>query len=234
MMRKAMAEQAGKEGNTQVTIEENDEPFSPTGFTGSYTMEIHSYKKGVEEKGSPMRMRMAITDEKIAMIPEPTPDGEVRMIHDLKERCTYTLMTDKKGERTGMKMKMHKVKVESKEPEDDGKVVRTEETKVIDGHTCRKYTFSDAEGSGWSWIAEDVAMDMRKVFGQMASGRKVERWQDMPYGGMLMETEWTSSDGNERTVMHTKDLVVGKSDPADFSTEGHAIQDLTAFPMPGR
>jgi len=238
LMNKAMQQQGGQPASeTQVTIEENQDPFVPLTFTGGYRMEIHSFKNGKEEKDSPVNMRMAFRPDGMAMVPDADQqEGSMRMVFDLKNKHTYTLMTDETGERTGMKMKMMKVNVEG-EPDagkDDVKVIRTDETKVIDGHTCRKYTYSDKEGSGEAWIAEDIKMDMMAPFKQMMGGKKPENWQKAMLDGVIMENTWTSTDGKEKVVMHTKDLVIGKVDEALFSTAGYEIQDMTNFPMFGQ
>ena len=50
----------------------------------------------------------------------------------------------------------------------------------------------------------------------------------------MMETTWNSTDGKEKVVMHTRDLVQGKVNDALFSTAGYEVQDMTAFPMFGQ
>ena len=238
MMNKAMQKPASSTQGSgeQVTIEENTDPYTPLGFTGSYRMEVHSYKNGTEEKDSPMFVRMGFNDDHLAMIPEQTKEkGEVRMVYDLRNRHTYTLITDQKGQRTGMKMKMMKVNVEgTTESDTDAKVERTDETKVIDGHTCRKYTMTSSDGNGEAWVAEDVDLDMMKVFGQMVGGKKPQTWQRAIYRGLAMETTWNDAKGKEKVMMYTRDLVVGKVDESLFSTSGYEIQDMTSMPMFGQ
>jgi hypothetical protein len=238
IMNKAMQQQGQQPaGETKVTIEENKDPFTPLTFTGSYRMEVHTFKNCKEEKDSPNNIRMAFNTDHMAMMPvSKEPKEEMRMVFDLRNKFTYTLITDDKGERTGMKMKMMKVNVEGDDTtvDSDVKVVRTNETKVIDGHTCRKYTYSDKEGSGEAWIAEDIDFDMMAAMRQMVGGKKMEDWQRMGTTGVVMENTWTSADGKEKVVMYTRDLVVGKVDEAMFSTKGYEVQDMTAFPMPGQ
>ena len=224
-------------GDATVTIEENTDAFTPLDFTGSYRMEVHSYTNGKEEKDSPNQVRMSFTSDRMAMSPQVKDSKEeMRMVFDLRNKLTYTLMTDDKGERTGMKMKMMKVKVDGQEKEgkDLSTVTRTDETKVIEGHTCRKYTYRDEEGAGEAWIAEDLSFDMMAAFRQMVGGTKVDNWQKMATSGVVMENTWTSANGKEKVVMYTKDLVVGKVDESAFSTAGYEIMDMTSFPTMGR
>ncbi|MBK7111166.1 MAG: DUF4412 domain-containing protein [Flavobacteriales bacterium] len=241
LMKRAMeqSQQSAGGGAGSVTIEENNDPFEPLGFTGSYKMEVHNYKSGKEDKDSPMFVDLAFTDDKMAIAPHSSSAAkqDMRMIYDLKNKFTYTLTTDENGKRTGMKMKMMKVNVDEKEGKassDKTKVVRTDETRTIAGHTCRKYTFSDETGSGEAWIAEDVKFDPSKAMGTMVGGKKVENWQKTPYSGLVMETTWNDANGKDKMVMYCKDLVVGKVDEAAFSTSGYEIMDMSNMPMFGK
>lgn len=233
LMKKAMEQQGGQ---NKVTVEENKDPFVPLTFTGSYRMEVHSFKNGKEEKDSPMNLVMAFKPDGMAMVPNTGTKEETRMVFDLKGKLMYTLITDDQGQRTGIKMKMMKVNVEGSDAgtDSDTKVTRTNETKVIEGRTCRKYTYSDKEGSGEAWIAEDLKWDMMAVMKQMMGGKGSEAWQQTGMDGLMMENTWTSADGKEKVVMHTRDVVQGKVNDALFSTAGYEIQDMSAFPMFGQ
>ncbi len=233
LMKKAMEQQGGQ---NKVTVEENKDPFTPLTFTGSYRMEVHSFKNGSEEKDSPMDLVMAFKSDGMAMVPNTGTKEETRMVFDLKGKLMYTLITDDRGQRTGIKMKMMKVNVEGSDegPAGDTKVTRTNETKVIDGRTCRKYAYSDNEGSGEAWIAEDLKWDMMAVMKQMMGGKGSEGWQQSGMEGLMMENTWTSADGKEKVVMYTRDVVQGKVNEGLFSTTGYEIQDMSAFPMFGQ
>lgn len=235
MMNAAMKE-AGK--GTELSITENTDPFVPLDFTGSYRMEMHSFKNGTAEKDSPANIKMAMTPERMAMAPL-TKGGkeEVRMIFDLKEKRTYTLMTDAKGKRSGMVMKMMKFNVdgaETGEKEDDVKFERTSDTKVIEGHTCRRYIYSSSEGNGEAWIAEDIKFDIMTAFARMAGSMPSKHFKQVGFDGLMMENTWNSANGKERVVMYTRDLHLGKVDQALFSTAGYELQDMTNIPMFGQ
>lgn len=235
-MRKAI-ENSQQKANTGMTMEENTDPFVPLGFTGSYRMEVHQFKNGVEEKESPMNIGIAFTDDKMAMTPQGSAKGGMRVVYDLKNKFNYTLMTDENGNRTGMKMKMMKVNMgdaEEKPATDETKVVRTNETKTIAGHPCRKYTYKDETGAGEAWIAEDISFDPSKAIASVVKGKKVDSWQKTPYSGLVMETTWVDANGKDKMVMYCKDLVVGKVDEAVFSTSGYEIMDMSNMPMFGK
>ncbi len=234
---KAAMQEAGKNGGG-VSIVENTDPFTPLDMTGTFRMEMHSFKNGKEEKDSPANVRMSLTSDRIAMIPM-TKEGneEVRIFFDLKNKHSYTLMTDKNGQRSGMKMKMMKFSSEpgsAEKSDTDAKMVRTGESKVIEGLTCQKYTYTSKEGSGVAWIAEELNFDLMKVFAQMSGSTPNKDWQKVPYSGLMMENLYTSADGKERVEMRIKDLQVGKVDESMFSTEGYQVQDMTNLPSFGR
>lgn len=230
------SEHITKSDDTRITIEENNDTFTPLGFTGSMRLEIRTWKNGAEDKESPMDIRMTFTDDRMAMAPQAARSKEqVRMIFDLAARHTYTLMTDAKGKRTGMKMKMMKVHLEGDGAEkDDTQVVRTDETRTIQGQPCRKYTYSDQEGHGEAWIAEGVDFDLMQAFARMSSGHGLQAWQQMHEGGLVMENTWEAANGKERSAMKVLDLRIGTVDEELFSTSGFDVQDMTAFPVFGR
>lgn len=235
---KAAMEKAGAQGSGQVSITENTDPFKPLDFTGTFNMEMHSFKNGKAEKDSPATVRMSMTNDRMAMVPMTSANKEeVRIFWDLKNKHSYTLMTDDKGERVGIKTKMMKFNA-GQDPdmksESDAKMVRTGESKVIDGHTCHKYTYTSNEGNGEAWIAEDIKFDIMSTFGQMSGNTPNKDWQKVPYSGLMMENTWNSADGKERVDMYIRDLQVGKVDEAMFSTAGYTMQDMTNIPSFGR
>lgn len=223
-------------GKDKVKVEEDNSPFKPLSFTGSFTWEVHSYKNNVEEKDSPMNIHMDFDPEHMAWTPEAkdAKDG-MRLVFDLKNKVNYTLMTDKKGKRTGVKMKAMRITVGDME-EDEGRptqVVRTDETKTIEGHSCRKYTYKNDDGHGEAWIAEDIKFNAFEAMGSMV-GARADNWQKAPYQGMVLETTWYSADNKEKVEMYTRSLVVGKVDAALFSTAGYEMQDMTNLPVFGQ
>lgn len=226
---------AGAKG--KAPVQEDNTPFKPLGFTGSYRWEIHTYKNGTEEKDSPGSISMAFDDAHMALLPHTDKkEGEMRMVFDLKDKYTYTLVTDKKGERTGIKMKARPVHAEDDSTSmagRDTKVARTEETKLVEGHNCRKYTYSNEDGTGEAWIAEDIPFNAFEALANMMGSRS-SKWQQAPYHGMVMENTWNAKNGKEQVKMYTRDLVLGKVDPALFSTDGYAIQDMTSMPVFGQ
>jgi hypothetical protein len=75
---------------------------------------------------------------------------------------------------------------------------------------------------------------MIAVMKQMMGAKGSEAWQRSGMDGLMMENTWTSTDGKEKVVMHTRDVVQGKVDEALFSTAGYEIQDMSSFSMFGQ
>jgi hypothetical protein len=233
LMRKAMEQQGSEQ---KLSVEENRDPFVPLTFTGSYRMEVHTYRNGKEENDSPANVMMAFKPDGMAMVPNSAGKEEARVVFDLKGRFMYTLMTDDNGQRSGIRMKMMKMTVEggTAGPAKDAKMERTNETRVIDGVACRKYVYSDPKGRGEAWVAEDVKWDMMSVLNEMLGGKGTEGWQRGGMGGLMMENTWHSADGNEKVVMYTRDLVQGRVNGSLFSTTDYTIQDMSSFPLFGQ
>lgn len=222
--------------NGNLKIEEDKTPFRPLGFTGSYTWEVNTYRDGTLEKNAPMRLHMAFDDEHMAWAPQARKgEEEGRMVFDLKNKVNYFLKTEG-GKHTGIKMKAMRIGFNEAMAEDDGspaQVERTNDTKVIEGHSCRKYTYGNDDGHGEAWIAGDVKFNAFQAVGNML-GAAADGWQMAPYPGMVLECTWSSTDGGKKVVMHVRDLVVGHVDPALFSTAGYEMQDMTNLPMFGK
>lgn len=234
MIEKASRQQAG---GARVSFEENKDPFVPLTFTGTVAMEMRTYKGGEPDKDGPTTMRMAFSPERMAMAPSSAKGKEeVRMVYDLKQKLSYTLMTDASGKRTGMKTKMIKVVVDGQEgaTAKEPKMTRTNETKQILGQTCRKFLYEDENGKGEAWIAEQLDFDMMAAMRQMVGDRRAQGWQKTKYDGLLMENAWTSADGRERVTMVVTELELGRLNEAMLGTDGYDIQDLSNMPLFGR
>ncbi|MCB0794504.1 MAG: DUF4412 domain-containing protein [Flavobacteriales bacterium] len=235
LMRQAL-ENGGKPAG--ITFEKDDTPYEPLGWTGSFTMEVHSFKDGAEEEHSPISIDYTMTDDKMAFHPVIDKEsGDMRTIFDLKEKHMYTLIDNGSGQRTAMKMNMMRVNVDAMEEppaSNEVKIERTAETKTIDGHACNKYIAVTEDGRSEAWVAEGVAFDLRKAFGRMVSGNKAQDWQRMPFeGGLVMEMTYEKREGNEKIVTYTRDLKVGEVDRSVFDISGYQVQDMTALPMFG-
>lgn len=219
-----------------ISVQEDTDPFVANDFVGSFRMELHHFKDGVEEKGSPMNLYYWSSPDKtlIRTESERMEGQDMRVMTDLKGKFQYMMMTDKKGKKTAIKQRKMKVTMDKERAEKEPKVTRTDETRTIDGHLCRKYTGVDEDGTWTGWIAEDMKGAYTDMARNAAKGseRFSKDMREMP--GMAMEWEWVSAKGKEKSVGYTRDLTYGEVDESTFSLEGYEVQDMTAFPTMGR
>jgi hypothetical protein len=202
-------------------------------FTGSLTLEMHTFKKGVEDKDSPMNMYYWSKPDMVLFQPQiDKKNGEMKILVDLKGDHQYMLMTDDKGGKMAMKQKRQKDQVKGSEKESDLKMERTDETKTIDGHLCRKYIGSDKEGTWIGWIAEDLKSPFEHVSGQYAGGKNRNRPENYT-DGLPLEMTWESTDKKDKVVMYVRDLKIGSVDESLFDISGYQIMEMPSLPMGG-
>ncbi len=200
-------------------------------FTGSLTLEMHTFKKGMEDKDSPMNMYYWSKPDMVLFQPQmDKKNGEMKILVDLQGDHQYMLMTDDKGGKTAMKQKRKKEKVKGSEKESDLKMERTDQTKMIDGHLCRKYIGSDKEGTWEGWIAEEVKSPFEHVSGNYAGAKARQRPENYT-DGLPMEMTWESTDKKDKVVMYIRDLKIGSVDESLFDISGYQIMEMPSLQM---
>ena len=244
MIKKRMEQQQAKQNSgaqtgaetqpSSVKVEDDNSPFVPNKFLGSYRMEMHFFKKGVEEKKSPTNARYAFKEDMTAMNIKQTDENahDMRMIYDLKNKVQYMLMDDGKN-KTAMKQKLKTITVDSDKQKETSemKVTMTDEYKVIDGHNCRKVTGENEESKGEWWVAQDVDIDMMEVMRTVQmKGRSRDEYAKFGGKGLPMEMIWEKKDGSDKLVMNTKDVLIGSPDASNFDISGYEVTDMTSMP----
>ncbi|MBL0126632.1 MAG: DUF4412 domain-containing protein [Flavobacteriales bacterium] len=214
-------------------VDDND-PFVPNTFIGSFRMEMHFFKDGAEQKGSPNNMYYSSNEGMTLMHSSAAerPGQEMKILTDLKGKWTYTLMTDGKGKKTAMKSRKQKFVVAEdpsgtkKEP----KITVTKEAREINGHTCTKVIVESEDGTWTGWMAKDVKAPFHDMARNTGQGKK-RQGEGVPDGvdGMPMEFEWISADATQRMVSYVRDLVVGKVDESAFSMDGYEVMDMSGY-----
>ena len=217
----------------QVQVEDDNDPFVPNAFTGSFRMEMHRYKNGVETGDAPMNMHYWSSPDMtlMSMAVENTKAGrgtEMKVLTDLKDKWNYMLMTDPKGTKTAMKS--HKKKytfgTHGKDAPDNQFTV-TKETKMIDGHKCTKVIGTTADGTWTGWVAKDIAVPFGDVANNMdlsAAQRGRQDWQGL--SGFPLEYETADKDGKKTTQVFVKDLKIGDVDPSVFSISDYKVMEI--------
>ncbi|TXF89386.1 DUF4412 domain-containing protein [Neolewinella aurantiaca] len=162
---------------------EDAAPYEP--FTNEYSvsldMEITEIKKNGKTETN--TMSMAVTTDQYAVLVKDQNGTEIsRMIFNTQDGKTTMITTDKKGKKTGFRMKMPGVRKlaadAAEETADRFEFVQTGERKTIDGYGCEKIIVTDKkEGTiTTSWVTQDLSINSKDVFAEMmgALGNKVK------------------------------------------------------------
>lgn len=217
-------EQLMQAGGNMEMVDDND-PFVPGTFEGSFTMEMSSLEDGKPAMDAPMLVKMTCSPEKTLMAFTAGEGNEMKMLTDLKGKWTYLMMEVPGGGKMAMKSHKKKIVYTGDEKAATGTVNVTQETKTIDGHVCTKVTGTSEEGSWTAWVAKDLKVDFGAMMGgvpQAASGEKA--WQEVK--GFPLEMEMRDKTGKTSMVMHMKDLRVGPVPGSVFSLDGYKVMEM--------
>src|SRR6185369_12978429 len=92
MIQERMAKHQGQGGGADdVKIEDDNDPYVPNTFIGSFTMEMHHFKKDVEDKDGARNMHYwSSADKTLNQMDSPEMKGRtMKMMTDLKNKWTY-------------------------------------------------------------------------------------------------------------------------------------------------
>lgn len=214
----------------QVKMVDDNDPFTPNQFEGSFRMQMHSFSKNVEQKNSPTNVRYWSSPEMsmIGLAVETGQGSELKMLTDHKGKWSYMLMADEKGNKTAMKSRKKKVTVtEDEQAVDNGKFTVTKETKMIEGHLCTKVIATTEDGTWTGWVAPDIAVpfgDIANNMNRSAIRKKQQDWQGLQ--GFPLEYEMVDKNGKDRIVVYVKDLQIGEVDPSVFSISDYKVMEI--------
>lgn len=232
MIQERMARQQGQgAGGGNVKIEEDNGPFVPNEFVGSFRMEMHMFDGATEKKDSPTNMRYWSTEE-MTMNKMEMPDRkgqDMRMMTDLKGKWQYTLMTDEKGKKTAMKSKKKKVTMSEQKDAKEPEITETGETRTIEGHNCTKTIVKTEDGTWTGWVAKDLKApfsDMARSVGHRGNDKMMKSYKGM---GFPLEFEWVDAKGKDRIVCYVKELKVGPVEAGVFSLDGYEVTEMPSF-----
>lgn len=227
---------------SEVTIEKDNSTVAldvkPSTFIGSYTQTIKITENGKDTE-KPMQMTMYYDTYKTAMEMNQLDDREAgteRIIFDRQYRTMTTLSIDKKGQKEGMTMKMPKIAVKTKkeaEPQQnsDFNIVRTNETRSINGYTCNKYTGQSKDGNMILWVAESIDFDPALMSEATMGKSKNEKWANGIKKGFVMEMQSKDTKNKEEITMTITNLKVGSVDKSKFSTDGYKMETMPDMPF---
>ena len=197
-------------------------------------MESITEKKGKKDESESGTMIWAIADELFA-IHVNLGEGKSQMIIDNRQKTITTVLTDKKGEVTAMKMPQIKIGGSSLD-DFEHSFKRTDETKTILGYETRKYIITSKDGSTTeSWIAEISQIEWLKVAESMVGGKVAQEKllpinKDMPHAFPL-ESHSYSKNGKEVTHTYVRKLLFGGDvDETLFEVPaGVQVQDMSSL-----
>ncbi|MBS1547262.1 MAG: DUF4412 domain-containing protein [Bacteroidetes bacterium] len=216
----------------QVKVEDDNDPFKPNAFTGSFRMELHRYANAVEDADGPMNMHYwSSPDMTLMQMAAPSakgsPQTDMKILTDLKGKWTYFLMTDPRGNKTAMKSRKQKVIIGEDKADDLHDFKVTNETKMIDGHKCTKVVGTTEDGTWTGWVAKDIAVpfsDLANSMSRSAMQRGRQNWEGL--SGFPLEFETADKDGKMTMQAFVKDLQVGNVDPSVFSITDYKVMEV--------
>ncbi|MCC7502897.1 MAG: DUF4412 domain-containing protein [Flavobacteriales bacterium] len=214
-----------------MSVEDDNDPFVPNSFVGSFRMESHMYKNDVEEKNSPVTMRYWSTAEQ-TLIKTELPDqkgDEMRMLTDLKGKWQYMLLTDTKGKKTAIKSKKKKVTVKEDPARVEPKVTMTDETKVIEGHTCQQIIVESEKGTWIGWVAKDMPAPFTDMSRNVKTGDPGLTQRMAQIQGFPLEFQWVDANGKDRMVCYMLDVQLTPPTESLFSLDGYEVTEMPSM-----
>lgn len=213
------------------------EPYTnPTSF--SITMETQEVRQN-GNKVDNSEIRLGVTTDRFAIIISDDDAKEVnQMILNTQNGMTTMITTDKKGEKTGYRLRIPRmgetVTETGEEVMDRYTFEKTGERKMIDGYDCEKVIVTDTkEGAVTeSWITQDLDITSAEIFGGMATafGGKAPKPRGgigmAPYEGFPILSTTTAK--GKTYVTRFRDIKVGEEnmDRSLLDTSGVEIQSL--------
>ncbi|MEM9528737.1 MAG: DUF4412 domain-containing protein [Bacteroidota bacterium] len=215
------------------------QPYTnPVSF--SMTMAITEVKNNGKRQQNAIDMAVTSNEFAIRMVDEEVQEVS-RMILSTQDGKSTVITTDKKGNKTGFRMRMpgmRKAMVEAAEEVDSDRFTFTQtgERKTIDGYDCEKIIVVDHEEdiTTESWVTQDLDMTAQDVFSGMmgmfgAAKQKKNGPANAlagPYTGFPIMS--TTYDDKQTFETHFKDIKVGadKMDRTILDTSGVTIQSV--------
>ncbi len=212
-------------------VEEDNSPFLPNEFIGSFVIEQRHYKNGEERKSSPSTMHYWGCEDKtlVFSLDKEGKDDGLHILTDLRAKYTYSMQTDKDGRKTALKMRKKNLSLKEDKDAAPPEVTVTTETKTILGHECVKVIYTDKHGTSTSWVAQDVAAPFGDLVRGMGSGNATVQEAMGSFKGFALESEFVDADGKNRSTNLVTELQLGPVAATVFSLDGYEIQELPSL-----
>ena len=128
-----------------------------------------------------------------------TAEGNVKMLSNAETGIFY-MMTDKDGQKMAikndmnspmMRQAMSRISSTSKANKDDIKIELTNETKMINGYSCKKVIGSSEDAEGHAWVTEAIKINFDDLIpmAKMRGGQSMNKKMENTFGtsGFIME-----------------------------------------------
>ena len=212
------------------------EPFEPyrneTLFT--LTMEVAEVKNNGRKNTS--NTQLGASETALAMVVTGNNNERSQIIYSTEDGKTTTISTDKRGQRSGFRLRMPNFgqSVAQEVADEIPNYItfkETDEHRQIDGYDCRKIIVTDSK-HGYvttSWVTTDIPLTPKEVFGSMAGllggGEQALSDTPVPVAGLAILS--VTDDGKKTTEMHLTNIRLGSDlDRSLFDTAGVEIQEL--------
>jgi len=223
------------------TTSASEDPGPYEGFTNEYMLSMdmettYTKKNGKTEANS---VSMAITTDQYAIVIRDENNNQVsKMIFNTQDGKTTMITTDKKGVKTGFRMKLpgigQTVASSVEDMADRFEFNRTGQRKTIDGYDCEEVIVKDLKTGAVtdSWITKDLGVNSQDVFSGFvaALGKKVKTGPNSVMGSDFsgFPIMSTTKDNGKTYTTHFRNIKVGEAniDRSLLSTEGVQIQSL--------
>ncbi len=212
------------------------EPYTNP-LTFSITMEVKETKKNGKVDES--NIRLGVTSDQFAIrISDGTARENSHMILNTQDGMTTMITTDKKGKKTGVRLRVpnmgNTITETGEETLDRYTFEKTGERKNVDGYNCEKVIVTDTEKGTVteSWVTQDLNITSAEIFGGMARafGGKAPQARGgtgrAPFEGFPIMS--TTVENGKTYVTHFRDIRIGEAnmDQSLMDTGGVEIQDL--------
>jgi hypothetical protein len=222
-------------GGSSISFEEQDlSDVQPSKFIGSFKMNFETSKGGKPVKDESGEMEFFVDKFQVAIITTVTDEGETRMILDRKTAQMTMLTTDKKGKKTGIKMKMLKVVLQDDglgNDDSDAKITITNEKKTIEGLSCTKVIVEDDEHYTVAWVTDEKNISLYEIFNYLSiSSRENKSSKQDKYSninGLALEAATQNKNSGETTLVKVTNLKKGSVDSKAFETSGYELMDMS-------
>lgn len=199
-------------------------------FEGSYLMHIENANK---KNAADMQITYKGDKSSMEMLTAPNA-GKFRTIFDNKEK-TMTILVEKDGtNKMAMVRKMPDAsEVQGSKEGKEAKITVTNETKKIEGYTCKKVIAESNESTTEMWVTDELGLTYADMFGMMNSARgpasnasaNMQNYKDVK--GIPLEMNIRNKvKPDESTLITIKNIKKGGVEASLFDISGYKVMDM--------